>query len=113
MNIELVQQIVDYIKKLAEPLATAGYELVLKQVRYELIVNIIWSIVGLGLIIGSIFFWKKVKHFDWIGAEYVLGILMTGLGIGLFFGFLFPAINTIVNPDWMAIQMIMNLVSGN
>jgi hypothetical protein len=115
MNIELVQQIVDYIKKLAEPLVTAGYTLVLKQVQYIMIRDIVFTVLLIGVLITLIVLFKKAIKWcdgdgDGIGAIIGLSLFLFVPTIITIVANISSILNTLINPDWVAIQMIMSLV---
>lgn len=111
MDIELVEQIVDYITKLATPLVTAGYELVIKQVYYQMYFDIFINAVLLVIFIFGIKFCKKVPSLDWAGGEFMVAFILTFPPLAVFCTNMASILNTLINPDWVAIKLLMSLVS--
>jgi hypothetical protein len=114
------KDIVEYIRGIAEPMVTAGYDIILKQVKF----NMIWYMVlFVILVVSTIFLIKLVKYSfkkeedDKYGTSaWIAGIMF---GIAGAFGSVVGSIvslhyflNSLINPDWMAIKMILGVVTG-
>jgi len=118
MNVELVKEVIEYLRAIAEPIATAGYELVLKQVYFNLACNtfyFILVIVGLVFSIRAIKRWRKINEdvsFPYTTDDWMVWIGGTGITIcGLMVLFIPPYIfNALINPDWVAIKMILDII---
>ena len=112
MDIELIQQIVDYITKLAQPMVTAGFELVVKQVYYQMWFDIFINVVMLVIFIFGVRFCKNIDNIDWSGGEYMAAFFITLPPVVVFCVNMASILNVLINPDWMAIKLIMGLVGG-
>jgi len=109
MNIDLVKEIVEYLAKIAEPLATKGYELVLKQVQYLMIANTVGFIIGLAVIVSAIVLTINLFKDDEV--EFgMISILFGLVGMIPFFTCGLYALNALINPEWMAIQLILKSI---
>jgi uncharacterized membrane protein len=119
MDIDLVKQIVDYIRELAEPMVTSGYELVLRQVQFKMIFDIIICVALIAVFYFGIVCihkgaaMKEDSCYSMYESWYVLaGIMLTTSPI-VFFLNLYSILNTLINPDWVAIQTLMALIANN
>ena len=119
MDIELVKQIVDYIRELAEPMVTAGYELVLRQVQFKMIYNIIICAAMIVIFYVGIRFIghgrseQKKSEYSMYEMWMAFGGLIVFMSALVFFILLYSILNTLINPDWVAIQTLFSLVSNN
>jgi hypothetical protein len=109
MTPEQIQQALDYLRKLGEAAVTKGYDILSRQVLFNAIHDVIWVLVGIALtILGACLIKGRSADDGWWWMA-MLGLIF---GAVLIFVFIFPAINALINPDWMAIQMILNAASG-
>ena len=116
------KDIVEYIRNIAEPMVTAGYEIVLKQVRFQMIWNMVLFVI---LVVATILLIKLVKVSIEKEKKYESSFDTSGWIAGVIFG-IFGAVcttvgsivclnyvlNALINPDWMAIKMILGVVTG-
>jgi hypothetical protein len=110
------KDIVEYIRSIAEPMVTAGYDIVLKQVKF----NMIWNIVLFVILIVIVFLMAKLVKYSIkkIEDDYdSIGWIMIGsfAGVISLIGSMFCLhyfLNVLINPDWMAIKMILGVVTG-
>lgn len=111
------KDIVEYIRSIAEPMVTAGYDIVLKQVKF----NTIWYMVlFVILVVATILLIKLVKYSFKKESEiysdgtWIAGIMMGCLGtllsaVGSVFCLNY-FLNGLINPDWMAIKIILGMI---
>lgn len=111
-----VIQIVEYMRKLADPLATQAYELALKQIQFMLIMDIVYVFVCLGILVTTVLITKgmvnKMKEdgdYDFLPLPYIIGGFFVLAFLGLLLTNIDEIVNIIVNPDWVAIKLILNL----
>ena len=113
------KDIVEYIRSIAEPMVTAGYDIILKQVKF----NTIWYMVlFVILVVITILLTKLVKYGNKKECEkgsdgtWLAAIMFGGAGaLGSALGSVFCLnyfLNALINPDWMAIKMILGVVTG-
>ena len=116
MDIELLEQIIEYLRNLAEPAVSAGWNIMMKQVQYQAISNLVGALIG---ILGSygafrlFIFGAKKKQEDWNEPWEIIfagGVLLSIVSIPVFFICLFSALNAFINPEWLAIQMILSAI---
>lgn len=111
------KDIVEYIRGIAEPMVTAGYDVVLKQVKFEMawhIVLLIFFIVALMLGIKLLKYSAREiqRDSEWFGGGIVAGSVATIISVIGFLYNVYYVLNTAINPDWVAISMILNLING-
>ena len=108
------KDIVEYIRSIAEPMVTSGYEVVLKQVQFVLA----WNIFG--LLASAVALWFLIKFvklsikkidddYNWIGGV-MFGVLGCLASLGIMCSSVYYVLNALINPDWMAIQMILGMI---
>ena len=116
------KDIVEYIRSIAEPMVTAGYEVVLKQVKFEMVWNAVLVFI---LIISTLLLVKLVKYSiekesdktnTYTESGWIAGIIFGIVGalgtLGLSIACLYNFLNALINPDWVAIEMILRMVTG-
>jgi len=131
---DVSEQINSVINNLAEKLGVAAeklYPVLVKQVYVDAVSKAVTSLVGLAVIIAVIFvikklksgWWKKLSEMDHNRYETIddelsrgltiAGVSMAGIiGILLFLVPISGIVGRIINPDWYAIQMILEKISG-
>jgi hypothetical protein len=109
---ELLRQVLEYIRTTGELLVSKGYEIVSKQVVVECIWSSIIILISISLLVLGIILLNKAmpRTSDDAGGIVILSLMFMVLSGILFFVHMPRVINALVNPDWMAIQLILNSV---
>lgn len=121
MNQNWSEQIMSVVNQLAEKLGVATeklYPMLLKQLKYNCVMDIIFIILSIGIIVYTAYMFKKViknikeSHDDtgWI----LIGVLFVILDISsviTLISCITELIQIKMNPDYYVFDMIMRLVS--
>ena len=120
MNPNDLEKTIDIIKTNLQPLADkigqgAGwtYELFVRQVYVNALTGLLWEVVGIGLlVIAKKCFDKKLedKYYDWEHNKWFLVVPALGIGLALTLGPLSNLIKALLNPNYQAIKLIIDLV---
>ena len=115
------KDIVEYIRGIAEPMVTAGYEVVLKQVKFEMVwdaVLVLIFIISTALLVKVVLYSIKRESEDnsSYGSGWIFGIVFGICGavgsVAIAMASLYSFLNALINPDWVAIEMILKMVTG-
>ena len=121
MNPNYLEKTIDIIKTNLQPLADkigqgAGwtYELFVRQVYVNALTGLLWEVVGIGLLVtAKKCFDKKLedKYDDWDDYnKWFLIVPVLGIGLALTLLPLSNLIQALVNPNYRAIKLIIDLV---
>ena len=120
MTIQDVASASAMIKQELEPLAQKigegvewTYALFIKQVYVNAFGNLLWIIPGLIALIFSVKFWKKIDPKSYEAPPfYMLTVALFVVGLVAILVPLFGLIQALINPDFVAIQLILDMVKG-
>lgn len=122
MTPEQIQEIIDYLRSLGEVVLNKGFELALREVYVDaaecfiaLIIAIVMMRLGAkGLQIGAEIIKARDERYDSDQEMWYIAGGLTGVIIGPLLALiaLFNLPSLLINPQWVAIQKIFELVTG-
>lgn len=118
----VLEQLMGYVDEIASLVSQAApqvWQMLLLQVRVEMVGHILWTIVGLIVLGVGLYTIKPIKDhvesgkyssYDSPRAWYIVTAFLTTLGAMVFFTSLYEAIARVINPAWYAIQLLITQV---
>lgn len=132
MTPEQISELIEYLKGLGELAVTKGFEISMKQVSVMLAAQIVYLVVAIIALVIARFLWnvstglikvyaEKPKEFnesewgDWSPADKSLAYRIVGgivgiVSIACMANALIKIVSYLVNPEWYAIQLMLDLV---
>lgn len=106
---------------LLSSMGSQGYEIALRQVQANTVVDFVWSgiclVVGIGLIFVALRFGKHGIDDRWDSIQDYFGVVFSAIfslvALIMFPFLLTSAIQMAINPQWYAIQYLAQLVTGS
>jgi hypothetical protein len=108
MENDLINQILEFIHTSGDVVLTKGYEILSKQVVVNAIGNAIMVLIGVGLVVLG---WKLVHKVNMDNLDtslFLFGLIPLIIGPFFILFSIFPIVNTILNPDWMVLDLILH-----
>lgn len=110
MNPEQIKELIDQLLQTGEILATRTFEIAMKQVYVEVFQNFVGAFICLLAVILGVILYKKgtnAHHNDFLSGADVPGVIFGLLGGIFFWAPLAAAISRLMNPEWYAVQMLL------
>lgn len=113
MNSDLLQKVLDWLAQTANFVATNGWRITMKQVYFMGLQRLFWFAILVVMFFVALHFIKALKKWEEDSDDYaytafaIFLLVLEGLGAA---ALLISALNYLINPEWMAIQLILSQV---
>ena len=114
MNPEQIQELIEYIKWLGDSVVTKGFELAMLEIRVQIVQILLWLGIGLILLIVAGIFWRLSQTYESTGSfddgqsvRQVIAGVCAFLGVLLTILMSMDLIGFLMNPEWRAIELIL------
>ena len=114
MTPEQVTQLIEYLKNMGELAVSKGFELAMRQVYVGIVGECILLLAGVIGILVARWAIKKAKDNSYSDVEWgILGGLMAVFSAFAIPFSIYGLLAKILNPEWYAIKMMFDLVTGS